>query len=240
MSAEDNLNCLKNLMQLMCIDGVIHPQEKAFLKHAAVRLEVAVEDWNALLKSVLRDNVSVYPIADRDKATAALKAMVLLAKRDGKLDEKERRYVLQFAKAVGISRGEWNTLLQNIEAETLFDPFRKPQGRLLALSDDFDKLEDFVQVAENYGVVIETCELSHYLQSKAAEQSFVCFHAAPEKDLTVVRCEQLLKKAGERLVCILTRFQGHQVKYLHEAGLKKCIIEPVYARDITEMLKSRQ
>ncbi len=240
MSAEDNLNCLKNLMQLMCIDGVIHPQEKAFLKHAAVRLDVAVEDWSALLKDVLRDTVSLYPIGDRDKAAAALKAMVLMAKRDGKLDEKERRYVLQFAKAIGVSRGEWNALLQNIEAETLFDPFRKPQGRLIALTDDFDRLEEFVRVAEDYGVVVETCELNHYLQKEPASQEIVCFHAAPEKDLTVARCERLLGKAGERMVCILTRFQGHQVKYLHEAGLKKCVIEPVYVRDITEMLKSAQ
>jgi hypothetical protein len=47
----------------------------------------------------------------------------------------------------------------------------------------------------------------------------------------------LLEACGEKLVCILTRFQGHQVKYLHEIGLKKCIIEPVYARDVAELFK---
>ena len=34
------------------------------------------------------------------------------------------------------------------------------------------------------------------------------------------------------VVAILTRYQGHLVKYLHEVGLKKCIIEPVYSNDI--------
>ena len=39
----------------------------------------------------------------------------------------------------------------------------------------------------------------------------------------------------EQVSCILTRFQGHQVKYLLEIALKKCIIEPVYARDISDL-----
>jgi hypothetical protein len=47
----------------------------------------------------------------------------------------------------------------------------------------------------------------------------------------------LLEKCGGKLVCILTRYQGHQVKYLLEIGLKKCIIEPVYARDIVGLFK---
>ena len=45
----------------------------------------------------------------------------------------------------------------------------------------------------------------------------------------------LLEKCGGKLACILTRFQGHQVKYLLEIGLNKCIIEPVYARDISDL-----
>ena len=58
MTAQDNLNCLKNLMQLMCADGTIHSEEKRFLKKAASELDVAVADWKGLLKEVLRDGVA--------------------------------------------------------------------------------------------------------------------------------------------------------------------------------------
>jgi hypothetical protein len=56
--------------------------------------------------------------------------------------------------------------------------------------------------------------------------------------MTLTRCRMLLDKCGGSVVCILTRFQGHQVKYLHEIGLKKCIIEPVYARDIADLFRT--
>lgn len=237
MSADDTMNCLKNLMQLMCIDGNIRPEEKQFLKSAADQMDVTVDDWNALLKEVLRENIPLYPIQEREKAVAALKAMILMAKSDGHLDEKERRYVLQFAKAIGISRKEWTALLSTIQSENLFAPFQKPQGSLLALTDDFDRLEVFLKAARDYGADFQTCSLSQYMKSESGSKAIVCFHAAPEKEMSLSRCQLLQGKAGDRLVCILTRFQGHQVKYLHEIGLKKCVIEPIYTRDIIDMLK---
>jgi uncharacterized tellurite resistance protein B-like protein len=238
MSADDNMNCLKNLMQLMCIDGNIRPKEKQFLKTAAEQLDVTVDDWNGLLKEVLRDNIPLYTILEREQGVAALKAMILMAKHDGHLDEKERRYVLQFAKAIGISRREWTALLSTIESENLFAPFQKPQGSLLALTDDFERLEAFQKAVRDYGADIQTCSLNQYMKSESVSKAVVCFHAAPEKELSLARCQLLQGKAGDRLLCILTRFQGHQVKYLHEIGLKKCVIEPIYTRDIIDMLKT--
>lgn len=237
MSSPDNMNCLKNLLQLMCIDGIIHPKEKEFLQKAAAQLDIAVDDWNALLKEVLHDNIPFYTIVDHQKATAALKAMIVMAQSDGKIDEKERRYVLQFAKSIGVDRTEWKALLAHIEAGNLFGPYQKPQGNLIALTEDFEKLDAFLKVAADYGTSVETIGLNQYLKKEIVPKAVVCFHAAQEKDLTVSRCKLLLGKAGDGLVCILTRFQGHQVKYLHEAGLKKCVIEPVYTRDIIEILK---
>lgn len=237
MIIQDNLNCLKNLMRLMCCDGTIHPKEKAFLAKAAGQLAVSVDDWDALLQEVLGDKIPVYPISDREKAVAALKAIIVMANADGQVDEKEKGFALQFAKSIGVSRAEWKELLSHIDTRNLFAPFQPVAGNLIALSDDFEKLDAFVTVARENGASIQTTDLKAYLQTEAGPQTVVCFHAAEEKNLTLARCQLLLQKAGDAVVCILNRFQGHQVKYLHEAGLKRCVIEPVYARDITDILK---
>ena len=239
MTSQDNTNCLKNLMQLMCCDGKIHPKEKVFLSKAAKELAVSVDDWNALLKDVLGDNIPCYQLSDRTKATAALQAMIVMAKADGNVNEKEKQFALRFAKSIGIRRSEWKELLNNVDAENLFAPFQQLAGNLIALTDDFEKLDEFRNVAQDNGASVQTMNLKTYLQADTDSQTIVCFHAAGEKDLSVSRCELLLNKAPDAVVCILNRFQGHQVKYLHETGLKKCIIEPVYDRDIADIFNHR-
>ncbi len=236
MSSTDNLNCLKNLMQLMCCDGDIHKQEKAFLYTAAKELAVKVDDWNALLKEVLKDNQPFYPMENRDKAIAALKAMIVMAKADGKVDEQEKRFALQFAKTIGVSKSEWQQIISDTDTDSLFTPFQQQiGGPLIAITDDFDKLDAFSQVARDHQALVQTLALKAYLQAAEDHSSPVCFHAAPEKETTITRCELLLNAAADGLVCVLNRYQGHQVKYLHEVGLKKCVIEPIYSRDITEI-----
>ena len=237
MSTQDNLNCLKNLMQLMCCEGVIQPKEKAFLGKAAKELAVSADDWGALLKEVLHDKIPFYPVSDRTQSIAALQAMVLMAKANGMVDEKEKKFALQFAQSIGVSKTEWKDVLNNIDAQNLFAPFQLSGGTLIALTDDFEKLDAFQKVAQDNGATVQTMDLKTWLQTETDSRAIVCFHAAEEKDLTVSRCQLLLKKTPDAVICILNRFQGHQVKYLHEAGLKKCVIEPVYARDITDIFK---
>ena len=225
-------------MQIACCDGTIHPKEKAFLFKAARELAVKVEDWNALLREVLTDDTPFYPIADRDKAVAALKAMVVLAKADGEVDEREKTLALQFAKSIGVNKSEWKQIIATVDSDGLLKPFKQPTGHIIAIQDDFEKYDAFISIAREHDVTVQMVDLKSHLSSKPAGVISVCFHAAPDKDVTVARCEMLLRKADDRnVVCILNRYQGHQVKYVHEVGLRKCVIEPVYSRDITEILK---
>ena len=233
----DTMNCLKNLMQLMCCDGSVHPAEKRFLAKAAKALDIQVDNWNGLLKEVLNDDIPLYPVNNRDRAIAALKSLIVMSKADGQVDAKEKALTLQFAKSIGVNRNEWKEIISNINPETLFEPFRKTAGRVLAIRDDFEKLDNFLSVAAENGVQTETADMQAFVQSPHDAERVVCFHAAEDKDVTVTRCQMLLDKCGDKLVCILTRFQGHQVKYLLEIGLKKCIIEPIYTRDITNLFK---
>lgn len=233
---QDELNCLKNLLQVMCCDGQISSREKQFLKYAADSLKVEVQDWNALLKEVARDNQPVYPLANREKALAALKAMALMAKADKDVDEKEKTVLQTFAKTIGLTKEQWARLLSELDMATVFEPFGKSLGTMAVLKDDFEKIDAFVKTAAENNVQARTLTLAEYLKQPAAAD-VVCFHASEERDRTVQICKFLLKKASGRPACILTRFQGHQVKYLHEAGLEKCIIEPAYTRDIVELFK---
>jgi uncharacterized tellurite resistance protein B-like protein len=230
---QDNVNCLKNLLRLICQDGQIHAREKAFLARAAQALAVPVEDWNALLKSVRKDPAPCWPIEDRSKAAAALKAIVVMAKADGQVDQTEKQFALQFAKAAGISKEDWKKLLATIDVENLFEPFQAAEAKLIVLADDFDKLDAFVKTARDNGMAAETTDAQTLLQTPAKPDGVVCFHASPDKEATLTRALMLLEKtAPQKPVCVLTRFQGLQVKYLHEAGLQTCIIEPANARDL--------
>ncbi|MHC4233234.1 MAG: hypothetical protein ACYTBY_10995 [Planctomycetota bacterium] len=235
VTATDNLNCIKNLIQLMCCDGTLRTAEKSFLKRAATELGVQVDDWNGLLKDVLRDSVPFYPVQNRDKAVATLKSLIVMSKVDGLVDIKEKTLTVQFAKSIGVSKSEWKEILKDIDLENLFEPFSKTAGSITVIRDDFDKLDAFLQVAGENGVSTETIGLQELLNTAGDPKDVVCFHAAEDKDVTVTRCQMLLEKCGGKLACILTRFQGHQVKYLLEIGLNKCIIEPVYARDISDL-----
>ena len=231
----NKLNCVKNLMRLMCCDGTIRTAEKSFLSRAATELGVQVADWNGLLKEVLGDAAGPYPIQDRDKAVAALKALIVMSKADGQVDPKEKAFALQFAKSIGVNKAQWNQILKDIDLEHLFEPFTETRGTVVAIADDFEKLDAFLKVAAENGAEAKTVRLQPFLTTGGSSGDVVCFHAAEDKDVTLPRCRMLMEACGDKLVCILTRFQGHQVKYLHEIGLKKCIIEPLYARDIAEL-----
>jgi len=237
--SSDNLNCIKNLMQVMCCDGAVHPAEKSFLSRAAKELRVQVDDWNGLLKEVLHDDAPLYPIRDRAKAVATLKSLIVMSQADGRVDPKEKAFAVKFAKSIGVGKTEWKQILKDIDLETLFEPFAQASGNVIAVRDDFEKLDAFLQVAAENGAATETVQLQAFLDADDPPTTVVCFHAAEDKDVTVTRCRMLLEKCGGKLVCILTRYQGHQVKYLLEIGLKKCVVEPVYARDIRDLLSNK-
>ena len=234
--AQDKLNWIKNLIQMMCCDRRIDKAEKEFLFRAAKELDVRIDDWNKLLKRVLKDERVRYPISDRAKAIAALKSLVVMAKADKKVDEHEKRYILQFAKFIGVSNSELKEIVRDIDVETLFRPARQTSGSITALSDDFDKIDEFLEVARENDKEVEVVTFEQFISPATSSDNVVCFHAAEEKDLTVDRCRRLLDKTDAGVVSVLTRYQGFQVRYLLEIGITKCVIEPVYSRDVDEIV----
>lgn len=241
---QDCLNYIKNMIRMMCCDGQIASREKKFLGRAAKKIGAEVDDWNRLLKEVLAEETKLYPVTNREKAIATLKSLIVMAKADKKVDQREKEYILRFAKSVGVSNSEWKQIKSQIDIGTLFDPFKKAQpaaglkktaGGITLLKEDFDKIDEFTQVAKERAITTQIVGFDEFIARAVGEEDIVCFHAAEDKDESVLRCKELLARSPDGTVSVLTRYQGHQVKYMLEQGLKKCIIEPVYTQDIDKL-----
>ena len=241
---EDKINYIKNMIRMMCCDGEIASREKKFLGRAAKEIGAEVGDWNALLKEVLAEGTKLYPISNRDRAIATLKSLIVMAKADRKIDEREKECMLRFAKSIGVSNSEWRQIRKEIDIGTLFEPFKTVQattglketaGGITVLREDFDKLDDFTAVAKDRAITTQILGFDEFIAGTGGEGDIVCFHASEDKDESVSKCKELLAREPERTVSVLTRYQGHQVKYMLEVGLKKCIIEPVYSQDIDKL-----
>ena len=241
---EDRLNYIKNMIRMMCCDGEIAAREKKFLSRAVKEIGIQVDDWNRLLKEVLGEGTKLYAIGNREKAIATLKSLVVMAKADRKVDEREKEYIVRFAKSIGVSNAEWKQIRKSIDIGTLFEPFKraaeatglkKTAGGITVLREDFDKIDEFAGVAKENEITTQIVGFDEFIAGAGGEEDIICFHASEDKNESVRKCKQLLVKSGERTVSVLTRYQGHQVKYMLELGLNKCIIEPVYSQDIDKL-----
>ncbi|HIJ72215.1 MAG TPA: hypothetical protein HPP87_12780 [Planctomycetes bacterium] len=241
---EDKINYIKNMIRMMCCDGEIAHREKKFLARAAREIGAQVDDWNLLLKEVLAEGARLYPVSSRDKAIATLKSLIVMAKADKKVDDIEKEYILRFAKSIGVSNSEWGRIKSKIDIGTLFEPFKKEAeatklkktaAGITVLKENFDRIDDFTNVANQLAITTKIVGFDEFITGAGGKEDIVCFHAAEDKDESVLRCKELLARSGERTVAVLTRYQGHQVKYMLEEGLKKCIIEPVYTNDIDKL-----
>ncbi len=243
MQKTDRVNWIKNLIQVMCCDGSIHEREKRFLAKVAKQLDVKVPDWNALLRSVLRDARVRYPLSDETAALDVLKSLIVMANADGKVDDNERRYILSFAKVIGVSKDRLKTIVKDMDKAKKparggtdilsVTPANTPAVLITVASDDFDNLDQFVQVVREQGHDIRVITVDN---ASVDPDCILCFHAAAAPEDTVGRCRRLLQAAQGPVVAILTRYQGHHVRYLLELGIPKCVIEPVYARDVEQIV----
>ena len=229
---KDRWNCLKNLIRMMCIDGDIADRERRFLAYAARQMDLSVENWNGLLEQVQGDPSPVFPVRSEARALAALKAMLIMAKMDGRADEKEKDLLRRFAKVIGVSASQWQALLSELDTKDLFEPFHRAIGSLIVLPEDFEDSRPIVTAAGQAEIPVRVMALEDFLQQPDPAGEAVCFHAAADRAQTVARCQRLLQKTSARVVGILTRYQGYQVRYLLEVGISRCIIEPVYPRDL--------
>lgn len=235
-NVNDKLNYLKNLILMMCCDGQVASREKKFLARAAKEIGQQVDNWGLLVKEVVQEKADSYPIKDRDRAIATLKSLLVMAKADKHVDQREKKFLVQFAKSIGVSNSQWQQIRKEIDASSLFDPFRKTGPAITILKEDFDKIDDFVTVAQENDVPTKVLIFDEFIAGNGSVADIVCFHASEDREATVGKCKTLLAKPSRKLVAVLTRYQGHQVKYLLEIGLKLCVIEPIYTHDIKQIL----
>jgi uncharacterized tellurite resistance protein B-like protein len=235
---QDKINCLKNLIRMMCCDGRIEEHEKKFLFRTAKQFQLDIPDWNALLREVKQSPQAFEPIQNRPRAIAVLKAMIVMARADRQVDKKEGDLLLQFARSLDLSDSQWKQILREIDLKTLYEPFESSPltGSILVLKDDFDTIDPLLGLMKEMRIQFRLAGFDEMLRESLAREDKICFHVSPEREITLQRARHLLEKSGEKVAAVLTRYQGHQVQYLLELGIRKCIIEPVYARDLQKLL----
>ena len=166
-----------------------------------------------------------------------------MAKADKKVDEQEKKFLVQFAKSIGVSNAEWKQINKHIRVGSLFEAFktkvRAGAAGVTVLKEEFDKLEEFTETARDNGIQIKIATFDEFMAGDGRGADMICFHASEERETTVRKCKALLEKCGEKTVSVLTRFQGHQVQYLLEMGMTRCIIEPVYSHDFEKMFSAK-
>jgi len=243
----DRGDCLRNVIRVMCCDGKIAEAERQFLAKVAHELNAKVRDWPTFIKEVLRDPEPVRPIADPQRALATLEAMVRMARADGAIHRREKRCLAAFAKAIGVSAEQWRRIVQGSRepegaGATLREAFSAEActSGVYALTDDFEQVGALLDLAAAHDVPVETRTVAAFLADPPRAAQAVCFHAAEETETTLERCRRLLEVAGEKTAAVLTRFQGRQVQYMLEAGLKRCVIEPLYAEDLPRILGAEE
>jgi hypothetical protein len=238
VARQQRQHCLNNLALMLLADGEVSPQEMDFLQKAAGVLGVESDDWPGYLRSMEKDETTVYPIEDRSFARKVLSAMAEMARRDGKYDAAEQQLLHLFVKACALSTEEVADILPPAPGQSP-QPDGGAQQRMLVVTTDFEAVDTLVTVLERCGVVVATREYQEVLHGHAlGDHTIVCLHGAVEKDTTIKRCDNLLHSyPGLTVVPILGRYQGHQVKYLHEIGIPRCIVEPVFPADVTHILE---
>ncbi len=234
--AQDRGNCLRNLVRLMCCDGKIAEPEKRFLAKVAHELNAKVRDWPAFVKETLADPRDLWPVADRRRAIATLKSLVAMARADGRIGRREKGHIARFAKALGVTADQWRQILEEADSPDVWRPFKSCSVGVYAIEDDFERLQDLVDLATDHDIPAQTTPLEAFLSQPPRALGAVCFHAVEQTEATVDRCRRLLNVAGDKAVAVLTRFQGRQVQYLLEAGLTRCVIEPLYPRDLRRIV----
>lgn len=234
--AQDRGHCLRNLVRLMCCDGKITETERRFLAKVARELNAKVRDWPAFVKETLADPRDLWPVADRRRAIATLKSLVAMARADGRVGQREKGHIARFAKTLGVTADEWRQILDEADSPDAWRPFKSCSVGLYAIEDDFERLGDLVELATDHDIPAQTTTLEAFLSQPPRALGAVCFHAVENTEATVARGRRLLEVTGDKSVAVLTRFQGRQVQYLLETGLTRCVIEPLYPRDLPRIL----
>lgn len=92
-------------------------------------------------------------------------------------------------------------------------------AHIAAVKDDFDQIDEFVQIVREHGREVCILTLDDLLSRKEPACGIICFHAAGQPADTVQRHNRLRDAAAAPLVAVLTRYQGHHVRYLLELGV---------------------
>lgn len=236
MDAEDGRNCIKNLIAVAAADRKLDSGEKEFFLNVFKKLEIPSGELPILFREVRGDGLPFYPVKSREAAIKTLKMMLTMARADGSFDVSEKKIIHAFAKAIGFDRealaGKVAESGEESSSETPETPTDFSWLNIRVITDHFEKLEEFMGSLESMNA--SGASFLDFLREPSGDIVFM--HAVERRKATVTRLEKIQKICSARIVPIMTRFQGDQIKYVHDLGIPRCMIEPVLKNEVIRLL----
>lgn len=228
----------QNALLMVRADGVTEPKEVGFMVALRHRLNIPAEaaaSWQAELDQEKDPQLRSLP--DPHSTTQALELLIAAAAADAAFAPAEKRLLVAFGKAAGLSLGELKALVaQRWRSNVLDDLFGAPPygETVYVVSDHFEKLEAFLSV--NPRVRFEVVTLAEAVQ-RALRPACFTFHVAPDKKQSLEMLGALRRQAmGAKLIPVVARHQAFQISYLQEAGAFRCLVEDVYPGELERLL----
>jgi len=238
---------LINMAILAQADGAVDPLERNFVKGFLKKVRVSNAEANRWLAEAQSEGLKFQPVPERKQALDLLKLMVGVAAADGKLEEKETATLVWMAKACGISQEETTALVKDywkrdVFAEVLARPSPKPteQGaelRVTLIADGFAKVEDLV--TGNPSVRFDRHKLDEVL-SGAVRPEAIVLHAQEKREDSIGTAKAVKNACpNAKIVVVVRRDQAFQIGYLMEQGIHRCLVEPIFPNEISQVLREK-
>ncbi len=235
MEADDRRNCNRNLIAVAGADGRLESGEKDFFLKVSEKLNISSRELPILFQEVQRDGILFYPIQSREFAAKTLKMMLAMARVDGSLDVSEKRIITAFSKAIEQDRESLASHVaesgEERSPETPVETSAFSSIAICVITDHFEKLDEFIEALQPMDVV--QASYLDFLRDPTGDVVFM--HATEKRKATVGRLEKMQASCSMPIVPVMNRFQGAQIKYAHELGLSRCMIEPMLKTEVVPL-----
>ncbi len=217
-------------------DGRTSPEEQRLLDLLAEQLGVTPEERARWISECGPDAVFL-PMRDQAEAREILGLMIQLAGADGLVLATEKQALLRAGKVMGLPAGELDVLVQamtgahlSLAATEAVRSAAASQALVTVLSDHYESLPQLLDASAGLPLDVRTLDA---LKARRPPPEHVVFHALDDRQASleiVARVRRAAPKA--RIIPVVRRDQGYLVSYLLEAGVQRCIVEPVYPGEL--------
>lgn len=232
-----------NMLLVANADDGVDDAERGFLRTFVERSGITAGQVAAWTGELRAGRARFVPVDSPERADEALGLMVAVASADGTLGVNERRALLAWGRVMGLER---DALVERVRerwgADVLGELFPEPApagatphgARVLVLSEHFERIDAFIEAGAGFD--FEVRERAAFTDLPG-DVDFVVFHVAEAREASIATLERLRAALpGALPVAVANRHQAFQISYLLEAGVHRCMVEPIYPGELARLV----